>query len=129
MLKAILLFFAGYFVFNFVVFVIFRKKSRDLEIQFIEGAIHFEQLKHHMMQMLDLVYEKASEEDPKYAEEHKKVKEKLEEKFNAFGDEWVKNLTKTLGYSLSYSSWSELIKRVETTANLLKKQHESRKRD
>ncbi len=82
-------------------------------MQFLLVSMHFIQYKFHALQILEIVHEKASETDPKFAEDYKVIKEKIEEKFNQFGDQWIKNLKITLGYETEYKNWNEATKYID----------------
>jgi len=58
---------------------------------------------------MKIVYERAAEEDKAYIEELKQVINKIHEKFNSFGNEWVKNLKNNLPYETEYNNWEEAI--------------------
>jgi hypothetical protein len=81
----------------------------NMEKQFLLGAINLLQYKYHTIQLINIVYERAAEEDKKYIEEHKMVVNKLEERFNFFGDILIQNMQNSFPYNLEYKSWKEAL--------------------
>lgn len=71
------------------------------------------QYKYHAIEIIEIVYDKASEDDPKYLKEKQEVINKINEKFNSFGDQWIINLKKILPYETEYNSWKEAIEYAE----------------
>lgn len=103
-------------------------KLKELEVQFIVSALYYEQFRYQMHEILEVIYDKASETDPQFKQDFKAIKNKLDEKFNKVGDNWIQNLQKIVGYKLNYSSWRDLIKKADIIIRNYKN-HESRKRD
>lgn len=113
-----MIFFLLFLTITLVVYnsLIDRKKKealQQLEMQFLVGSFYFLQYKSFVLKLLEIVHEKASETDPKFLEDYKKIRETVEIKFNSEGDVWIKNLQKTLGYKTSYDNWEEATRYIE----------------
>ncbi len=111
-------------IFVIAVFVIFlleshlieKKKKHNLdtiEKQFLLGTICYEQYRHQMLQVMELVYEKAGESDPQFVKDFEKIKESINKKSDEYGDMWVNNLKNILGRETEYSNWKEATKYSE----------------
>jgi hypothetical protein len=113
---------------SFVIFLIEnhlmeKKKKHDLdtlERQFLLGTICFEQYKYQMLQIMELVYEKAGESDPQFVKDFEKIKQSIIEKCDKNGDLWVNNLKNILGRKTEYSNWKEATKYSEGILNKIK---------
>lgn len=68
-----------------------------------------------MLQMLELIYEKAGETDPKFLEDYKKIIEKIEQKTDEFGQEWFSGLQNVLEHETKYKNWKEVTKYFNET--------------
>ena len=101
---------------------------KELEKKFLMGAANFEQFKYQMLEMLQIIYEKAGEVDRQYIEDYQKIIETTEKKFNQIGDEWVLNIQKTLGYETEYKNWQQATKYINSLISMNKK-NEPRKRN
>jgi hypothetical protein len=88
-----------------------------VEKQFLLGAMYLIQFKYHAIQILELSYAEAAETKPEKAEECKVVVAKIHEKFNSFGDTWVKNFIALLPYKTEYNDWNSAILYVERLIN------------
>lgn len=108
-----LLFAAGfmtcYLFIEFAKFLVLKESFLRVEKISLLGVIYLLQYKFHALEILRIAYERAAEEDPKYLEEYKQVINKIEERFNFFGDSWVKNMQSIMPYELEYKSWKEAI--------------------
>lgn len=101
-------------VYSYITTALSAYRGRKImELQFIIASVELLQLKFHSIQIVDLVYEKAKESDPKYDEEHKKTVEKIEQKFNEYGNYYIKRLTSIFGEDFTHKSWLEAIKYAE----------------
>lgn len=58
------------------------KLMKDLEIRFLMMSTNLIQWKEHALQILDLTYQKASEQDPEQKESFKIFRNKVDEKYN-----------------------------------------------
>jgi len=67
------------------------------------------QYKYQVLQIINIVYDRASEDDPAYNEERRKVINSIEEKYNSFGNVWINQLKGLLPYDLKYKNWNEAI--------------------
>jgi hypothetical protein len=99
------------------------EKLKQIEIQFLIGSMYFIEYKFHVLQILEIVYDKASETDPKFKEDYKLIKQKIEEKFEQFGNEWISNLKKTLGYETKYENWADATKYIDGIVKRLHKEN------
>lgn len=81
--------------------------ERELEIRFLLGVAHIQQLKYQALAILHIVYEKAGETDPKFIEEYDKIVFTTEKKFDEIGDKWVQDLQKVFSYQTKYQNWRE----------------------
>lgn len=84
-----------------------------MELQFIIASVELLQLKYHTLQIAEIVYEKAIEQDESKREEFRLVKEKIEEKFDERGNYYIKSLSKVLGEGFVHQSWKQAIKYAE----------------
>lgn len=91
------------------------------EKQLLMISMSLIQYKYECINIIKIVYERAAEDDPKYLEESKKVIEKIHEKFNYFGDEWIKQIKSYLPYETQYNTWYEAVEYLEKLINKKKK--------
>jgi hypothetical protein len=92
----------------FKTFLIFHSfKLAEKNLLFI--SLSLLKYKYHAIELMNIVYDKAAENDETKAIEKIKVIEKIHEKFSQFGDEWIFNLKKTLPFETQYSNWKEAI--------------------
>ena len=108
------LWFAGGFVTCYILIelgknIVIKESFIKIEHRFLLGAIHLLQYKYHALQLMDIVYERAAEEDPKYLEEKKQVLNKIEQKFDLFCNLWIAEMQKILPYNLQYKNWKEAL--------------------
>ena len=89
--------------------------SKKLEAQFIIGSLYLLQYKYHMLQMLQIIYDKAAESDPKYIEDYEKIIKAVDEKTDKYGEEWFTDLQKTLEHETKYKNWQEVTKYFKET--------------
>lgn len=75
------------------------------------------QYKYECINIIKIVYERAAEEDTKYIDEANKVISKIHEKFNYFGDEWIKQIKNYLPYETKYNNWQEAVEYLEKLIN------------
>ncbi len=94
------------------------KNKKVLEIQFILASVELLQLKYHTMQIAEIVYEKAIEQDETKREEFLLVSKKIEEKFDQSGNYYTKRLGKLLGEEFVHKGWREAIKYAEEKIKL-----------
>ena len=92
-----------------------------VEKQFLLGAMYLIQFKYHAIQILELAYAEAAETNPEKTEEAKVVIEKIHQKFNEFGDNWVTSFINLLPYKTEYNDWNSAILYVEKLLNEGKK--------
>jgi len=62
------------------------------------------QYKYHAIALMEIVYERAAETDPKYAEEGKQVINKINEKYLEQGNKWISEFKKLLPYETQYNN-------------------------
>ncbi len=92
----------------------YLKYVEDLEKKFLLLSVNFIQWKAHALQILELSYEKASEEDPEQKESFKIFKNRVEEKYDETGEGFVRYMSNILPYKPKYKNWSEAIQYLET---------------
>ena len=103
----------------FVVYTTYnRSKKQDviqkmIELQFIIASTELLQLKYHTIQIAEIVYQKAIEEDETKREEFQRVKQKIEEKFDERGNYYINKLQMVLGKKFVHKSWKDAIKFAE----------------
>lgn len=90
-----------------------KKNLKDLEIKFLIGSANLVQFKDHALKILEIVYDKAGESDPQFIEDYKKIVAAVEEKYEEIGDNWIKELQKTLGYEIEYKNWKQATKYID----------------
>lgn len=88
---------------NFLIFNSFKLAEKNL--LFI--SLSLLKYKYHAIELMNIVYDRAIEEDQAKIIEKKQVIEKIHEKFSQFGDEWILNLKKTLPFDTEYNNWKE----------------------
>lgn len=71
------------------------------------------QYKYQAIQLMEIVYDRASENDSSMINEKKQVINKIHEKFLLFGNEWISDLKKALPYNTEYNNWPEAIEYME----------------
>lgn len=92
----------------FKTFLIFHSfKLAEKNLLFI--SLSLLKYKYHAIELMNIVYDKAAEDDENKIIEKTKVIEKIHEKFSQFGDEWIINLKKTLPFETEYNNWKEAI--------------------
>jgi hypothetical protein len=89
------------------------RNKKMLEIQFILASVELLQLKYHTMQIAEIVYEKAIEQDETKRQEFELVCQKIEEKFDQRGNYYIKKLGKFLGEDFIHQGWKDAIKYAE----------------
>lgn len=89
--------------------IVIRDSFKRIELQFLLGSLYLLQYKYQVLQIINIVYDRASEDDPNYNEERKKVLNSIEEKYNSFGNVWINQLKSLLPYDLEYKNWNEAI--------------------
>lgn len=109
-----LLWFIAGFISCYIMFevgknLVIRDSFKRIEMQFLLGSLYLLQYKYHILQIINIVYDRAAEEDPTYNEERKKVLNSIEEKYNSFGNVWINQLKGLLPYDLEYKNWNEAI--------------------
>jgi hypothetical protein len=121
----ILIFFAGmlsaFLLIDIMKKVLILSTFNIAEKQLLMISMSLIQYKYECINIIKIVYERAAEDDPKYLEESKKVIEKIHEKFNYFGDEWIKQIKSYLPYETQYNTWYEAVEYLEKLINKKKK--------
>lgn len=109
---------------TFISFVMIKAsrllQSKKLETQFLFMVVQFIEYKYHMIQMMELVYAEKIEQDQQKQLELDKIKQKIEEKFDNFGNEIVINIKKVLDYETEYSDWKGAVKYIEQKLSRVK---------
>lgn len=90
-------------------------KHTEKKLLFI--SLSLLEYKYHAIEIINIVYDKAIEEDEAKKEEKKKVVEKIHEKFSYFGDEWIRSLKKLLPFETEYNNWKEAIEYADKLFN------------
>lgn len=113
----ILSFIAGFFACIFIVSVsinaTFVGTFKHMEKQILLSAISLMQYKFHALKILEIAYDAAEEKYPSKAEEYKLVVAKVNEKFDGYGEEWIKLLISRLPYKTEYSDWKTALAYAE----------------
>lgn len=86
---------------------------KEVEHAFLLAGLSHEQYRHHILQLLEIVYDKAAETDEQYKKDYDNIKKKADEKFNQFSDEYILKLKNVLGYETAYNNWEEATKYIE----------------
>jgi len=102
-------FIACYVMFELGKNIVIRDSFKRIELQFLLGSLYLLQYKYQVLQIINIVYDRASEDDPAYNEERRKVINSIEEKYNSFGNVWINQLKGLLPYDLKYKNWNEAI--------------------
>lgn len=102
---------------TFIFFVMIKYKrlieSKKLEIQFLTFVFSSLDYKHYSIQLLELVYAEAIEQDASKKEELEKIKLKIEEKYEQFGNSLIINIKHSLDYETEYTDLKGAIKFIE----------------
>jgi hypothetical protein len=106
-----------------------KSMLRQVEIQFLIGSIYFLKYKHQMNSLLEIIYQKSAENDPQFMEDFDKIKLKTDEKIKEFGDEWINNLKKTIGFETDYKNWEEATKYIDEFISRLQKSEPAQRDD
>lgn len=110
------------FVFGFIVCLFGLSASINLvttntfklmEKQILLSGLSLVQYKFHALKILEIAYDAAEEKYPSKAEEYKIVVEKVNEKFDGYGEEWIKLLISRLPYKTEYSDWKTALAYAE----------------
>ena len=91
----------------------YLKYMQDLELKFILLSVNFIQWKAHALQILELTYEKVSEEDPEQKENFKIFKRKVEEKYEEAGEGFIRHMSNILPYTPKYKNWKQAVEYLE----------------
>lgn len=117
----ILIFFAGmvsgFLIIDIMKRILILNTFNLAEKQLLLMSMSLIQYKYECINIIKIVYERAAEEDAKYAVESKQVIDKIHEKFNYFGDEWINQLKKYLPYETKYNNWHEAVEYLEKLIN------------
>lgn len=109
MLGIFLFFVFMYFIFNIAIKIYVKYEMKQLELAFFKSALEYHSLKYQMLQMLEIIYEKAAENDPEFLKDYENIKKSINKNFEKTCNEFISNLQKTLGYNTPYNNWNELI--------------------
>lgn len=117
-----LLWFISGFIACYVLFELGKKaviidSFKRIELQFLLGSLYLLQYKYHVIQIINIVYDRAEEDKKEYGEERKKVLNALEEKFNSYGNVWINQLKGIIPYDLEYKNWNEAIEHANKLFN------------
>ena len=86
---------------------------QDLEKKFLLLTINFIEWKSHSLAIMDLAYEYRNEEEPEKIEEYKAIKNKMEEKYDRIGEQYVKGISEILPYRTKYKNFKDAINYIE----------------
>lgn len=106
-----------------------KKMLKNIEYDFLLGIASIEQYKYQALEILKIVYEKAAETDPQFIKDYEKIVKSVENRFEEFGDKWIKNLNNMLGYKTEYQNWREATRYIERLIADTKKQNGHRSQD
>lgn len=117
-MEQILIFIFGCCLAYYFIETFFVKRARlieatKLESQFLMSGIAYEQLRHQMLAVLEIVYDKASESDPQFLKDYENIKKQLNTKFDEDMNLYVISLQKVIPYKTRYSNWKEATKYIE----------------
>ena len=102
------------FLIGFITCLLLFSKSIDLVItntfkimekQILLSGFSLMQYKFHALKILEIAYDAAEEKYPSKAEEYKLVVEKVNQKFDDYGNDWIKLLISRLPYKTEYNDW------------------------
>jgi hypothetical protein len=97
--------------------ILIKESFVKMEHRFLLGAINLLQYKYQALQLMEIVYERAAEDDPKYLEEKKQVLNKIEEKYDLFANLWIVEMQKIVPYNLQYKNWKEALEYADKLFN------------
>lgn len=75
------------------------------------------QYKYHAIQLMEIVYDRAAEQNPEIVSEKKEVVKKIHEKFLLFGNIWIEKLKLGLPYETKYKNWPDAVEYAEKLLN------------
>jgi len=104
-----------------------RKTLDKVESGFLLSAVSFEQYKHQMLQIMELVYQKAGESDPQFTQDFEKIKQSIIKKCDESGDLLVRNIKNSIERETKYNTWKEAITFTEVMLKRIKNDNGSRK--
>ena len=87
---------------------------KRMEYQFLFISLSFLKYKYQMLELMKIVYDKASETDAKFSEDYEKINKKIEQLCEQYGDTWIKDLQNSLGYETKYKNWKEATKYIDS---------------
>ena len=120
MIWVVIFFVLMYFLFISAIKIYVKNKMMEMELSFLKASLEYCQLKFHMLQMLEVVYDKASEIDVEYKKDYEKIKQTLEKKFDETMNEYIKELRESVGYNTPYNNFNELINHAEIICSMVK---------
>lgn len=102
-------FIAGFFIclllFSSSISLVITNTFKHMEKQLLLSGLSLIQYKFHALKILEIAYDAAEEKYPSKAEEYKLVVEKVNQKFDGYGEEWIKLLISRLPYKTEYRDW------------------------
>ncbi len=105
--------FFGFLIINFFKIVLITNAFLNAERQLLFMAMNLIQFKYHAIGIIEIVYNRASEESPEYLKEKDEVIAKIHEKFNHFGNMWVESVKNNLPHQTKYNNWAQAIEYAE----------------
>lgn len=94
---------------------VYIKLMKDYEVRYLIMSTNLIAWKSHALQILDLTYEKVSEEDPEQKESFKIFRNRVEEKYDKACDLLILHLKSVLPYAVNYNNWKEAMSYLEST--------------
>jgi len=110
-------FFSAFFIIDIFKNILLLNAFITAEKKILLISLSLLQYKFHAMQIIEIVYDKASEQDSSAEKEKQEVIKKINDKFNAFGDNWIKDLKSNLPHKTNYNNWSEAIEYADKLIN------------
>lgn len=109
--------FSAFIMISFFKNILLVNAFVNAERQLLLISMSLLQYKYQAISLIEIVYDKAIESDEKYSLEKKQVIEKIHEKFNFFGDQWVESLKNNLPHEIKYNNWIEAVEYAEKLIN------------
>ena len=103
----------GLMVFAYLFLVLGVNIFKTIEHSLLLSATELIQYKHHAIKILELSYDKAAEEDKTKTEEFKQIVQKINEKFDSYGESWIQYLIARLPYKTEYKDWKTGLAYIE----------------
>lgn len=102
-------FFVCILLFSYSINSILNDTFHKMETQILLAALSLIQYKYHAIKILEIAYDASSKKYPSKNEEYNLVVAKIHEKFDSYGESWIKLLMSRLPYKTQYNDWKSAL--------------------